>query len=58
MSRYATASGEIAATNRDPQLSEEEERGIADALASLEAGQGKSLEEIRRTLKSKLAKWR
>jgi hypothetical protein len=39
-----------------PALSSEEERGIEQALASLKAGKGRSLEEVRQTIRAVLAK--
>ena len=41
-----------------PALSTEQEQGIEQALASLKAGKGRSLEEVRQTVRAALAKRR
>lgn len=41
-----------------PALSSEQEQGIEQALASLKAGKGRSLEEVRQTIRADLAKRR
>lgn len=37
-----------------PELTEEEEEGIRSALASLRAGKGRSLDQVRETIKDSL----
>jgi hypothetical protein len=41
-----------------PALSSEQEQGIEQALASLKAGKGRTLEEVRQTIRADLAKRR
>ena len=41
-----------------PALSPEQEQGIEQALASLKAGKGRRLEEVRQTIRAALAKRR
>jgi hypothetical protein len=58
MSKQVRSALSEEAVDGAPELTPEEEQGIEQALASLKAGKGRSLADVRRTMQAVLTKRR